>query len=76
MGRLFLVMAAFGVPLQAMVAVPAAGLEIVVCTGEGARTIRLDEQGRPVFPGPSDKARCLHFWCEPRRQRAGGLQRR
>ena len=77
MGRMLLALAALGMPLQGITAMPAGGPEIVICTSDGPRMVRLDEQGRPVAPGPSDKAGgCAHLWCEPRRQRVGGLRRR
>ena len=74
MGRTLLALAALGLPLQAVPAMPA-HRELVICTAEGPRTIRLNEQGLPVAPASSDKvAGCAHLWCEPRRQRASGLR--
>lgn len=74
MGRTLLALAALGLPLQAVTAMPT-HREVVICTAEGPRTMRLDEQGRPVAPAPSGKAAgCAHLWCEPRRQRASGLR--
>jgi hypothetical protein len=77
MGRLLLMLAALGVPLQAAGTAPATGREIVVCTGRGLRTVRLDDDGRPVAPGPSDSAAgCAHLWCGSRRQLVLGARQR
>ena len=73
MGRTLAVFAALGLSLQPTAATPAGGREVVICTAGGPRAIRLDEQGRPVAPAPTDKsAGCAHLGYEPRRHRSGG----
>lgn len=74
--RVLLALAAIGLGLQGVAAAPAAGREVVICTADGLRSVRLDGAGRPLAPAPDDTATgCAHLWCEPRRPRLARLRR-
>lgn len=70
--RPLLILVAMGLPIEAMAAPSAAndGFEVTICTADGAQTLTLDKDGRPV-PPDFGKA-CAHAWCEPRRPRPTG----
>ena len=75
MAKPMLAIVALGL-LQAAGAPPAAGREVVICTANGPRTVRLDDAGQPVAPAPFDQATgCAHLWCEPRRPRLAARNR-
>lgn len=76
MSRALFALVALGLVVQAAAAAPVASQEVVICTADGPRTVRLDAAGRPLEPAPDDQpVGCAHLWCEPRRQRLAGRRR-